>query len=221
MAPRAVSGDFGRTLLELCTIAPGARAPATRRDVGMTHASSLLLLAIAGLVGCNAPARVPTMTPDEIAHEVNVERVPSRRVVSFLGQPLGTDELGGGVATQFYLRSFLHTDTGQREHQLFVARRYQASRAVEYVRATDDERSTHPVTGLGRDFGSCSQSLGACIYTERLTVSLDEDFLRAKRDTGFRMTLSSEGGWGVFDVEVPANYVRGQLIAVEAADKEP
>ena len=35
------------------------------------------------------------------------------------------------------------------------------------------------------------------------------------------MTLSSEGGWGVFDVEVPANYVRGQFIAVEAAGKEP
>jgi hypothetical protein len=187
----------------------------------MTRATSLLLLALAGLVGCNVAARVPTMTPNDIAHEVNVERVPSRHVVSCLGLPLGTDHLSGGVATQFYLRSAIHTDTGEREHQLFVARQYQASRAVEYVRATDDERSTHSVSALGRDVASCSQSLGWCIYSERLIVSLGEDFLRAKRDTGFRLTLSSEGGWGVFDVEVPANYVRGQLIAVEAASTEP
>ena len=186
----------------------------------MRRATSLLLLVVAGVPACNAPARIPAMTPDEIAHEVTVERVPSRHVVSCLGVPLGTDQLSGGVATQFYLRSAIHTDTGQREHQLFVTRQYQASRAVEYVRAIDDERGTHPVATLGRDFGSCSQSLGWCIYTERFTVSLGEDFLRAKRDTGFRLKLSSEGGWGVFDVEIPANYVRGQLVAVEAAGKE-
>ena len=119
----------------------------------MTRTSLPLLLALLGLVGCNAPARVPTMTPSEIAREVNVERASSRRIVSCLGLPLGTDQLSGGVATQFYLRSFIHTDTGQREHQLFVARQYQASRVVEYVRATDDERRTHTVTSLGRDFG--------------------------------------------------------------------
>jgi len=188
---------------------------------GVSKAIGLLLLAVAGVAGCNVQSPVPTMTPDEIARDVTIERVPSRHVVSCIGVPLGTDQLSGGVATQFYLRSAIHTDTGQREHQLFVTRQYQASRAVEYVRATDEERSTHSVAALGRDFGSCSQSLGFCIYTERLTVSLDEGFLRAKRDTGLRLKLSSEGGWGVFDVEVPANYVRGQLIAVEAAGREP
>src|SRR6266852_4737624 len=102
------------------------------------------------------------MTPEEIAREVTVERSPTKQLVTYSGMPLGSDSMNGGIATEYYLRTFWRTGQKEPSHQLYVGRQYQASRAVGYARATDDTGTARTVTVLRADFNACSTSLGEC-----------------------------------------------------------
>lgn len=110
------------------------------------------------------------------------------------------------------LRSFVSKSGGARRHQLYVRRTYTSAGWVFYATAADDRAQSHPVRVIDRAVASCG-SLG-CEHTEHVAVDLDEAFLRDRAASGFRMRLAAANGSGAIVLDVPANYIQAQLLAL-------
>jgi hypothetical protein len=182
----------------------------------MSRTRRLLIVLAAALLGCQVRPRVSTMSADDVAHEVSVERSPSKHLTTYSGMMLGSDSIAGGVAMQYNLRSFLQEGQHHPTHQLFVARKYEASRFWNYARARDAAGSSLTTTVLRRDFDNCVQVLGQCTYAENLAIDLPDDLMRASATNGLQVRVAGETGRGEFEVDVPAPYVQGQMKALAA-----
>lgn len=184
---------------------------------GMTRPARFVVVLASALVACQMHPRVSTMNAEQIAQEVSIERSPSKHLTTYSGMMLGSDSLAGGVAMQYNIRSFLQEGAHHPTHQLFVARKYQASRFWNYARAKDTAGANLNATVLRRDIIECVEVLGQCTYAENLTVDLPEDLVRAAATNGLAVRVMGESGRGEFEVDVPAPYVQAQLKA-SAAD---
>lgn len=115
-------------------------------------------------------------------------------------------------ASYYRLRSWKYKDRPIKDHQLYVSIFY-FDDWIYYDTAADDNAQTIKVTLIDRKVLSCSSS---CSFRESVGIDVGLKYLLSKQDTGFEIRLTSRKGTGAVIVAVPANYIKGHLMAIGA-----
>jgi|GEM_PF-2518990 len=116
----------------------------------------------------------------------------------------------GGIFKEWFLRSFVDKKTGAVTHQLYVNTHYLGEWHF-YDSAADDTATSLRFIPIGREVGDCH---GLCDFDETFGLMLDDDVLRNRASTGFKVKVSAKDG-SAFILTIPPGQIQPQLAAVD------
>lgn len=117
----------------------------------------------------------------------------------------------GGIAKQWFLRSFVDKKTGVVTHQLYLTIDYLGD-WISLDLASTDQAQPLELTPIDTNVGDCS--LGSCDLSETIGLTINDAFLRDRVKTGFQVKLTGKSGIS-FVIDITPGMISKQLIIVD------
>lgn len=172
--------------------------------------STIILTSACTIAALAATAQQPpTIKDDEFEPQITI-------IGNELGRTESQEQIGStsykNIRSAFFLRSWMNKKTAQVTHQLYVTAFYRDKHWRFWGAASDDTSASLSVVKIASEASNCSDR--GCFYQETFGVELTDEFLRIRRDNGFRLKLRAKSGAEDI-VTVSATQIVSQLRAVD------
>lgn len=166
-------------------------------------------LTCALLTACLAPITIPQpepllTDPVRVAARTQIKRDEYKKMTNFTG----ANAVKYGT---LFIRAWRDDKTNKTDFQIYADSYYSGGWRF-YQEAYDSDGNRMDFVSIDRKVVSCR---GGCSYEETVGMSVTRKYLEDHQDTGIRFKVSGKAG--EFTGELPAAYVKGLLMSVDAA----
>lgn len=170
---------------------------------------SVLLSAL--LAGCLAQG-LENADPRTLSTYVQKKSSVYEPYTTYIGPSI---QYGG---SQYFFRSAVDNDTGQRTHQLYVYTSYRALGWEFWQWARNDKGQALDFEILERTVLTCAGE--GCVYREQFGIDISDDYLRERAGTGGSVKVYAKTGHEAV-ITLPPNYIQAQLLAIDPCTVSP
>lgn len=155
------------------------------------------------------PAGGPRLDP-----RVKVENTEFDKHIKVIGftEKHGPD-YGSVPVRLFFIRSWIDKKSFKVAHQIYISDYYEGRGWTFWNGASDQDANTLNFDSIDRSVGSCAGG-GGCQHFETFGVSVSDDYLRAKQETGFRIQIRAKSGETKV-ITIGPTQIRSQLATID------